>query len=195
MLDMCHDTEYSHHATHVAGDAICMDAAIEYVWEDTEKWVYSIVHEFIRHHGGDFHELLANASIYFVRAHQSYDSDFGSWTNWVRYKVWKGLIDDLRNEMRWRERNSQLAEIDALMIEGRGDLHFSLGELLAQLSSDAVIAIHFALNPPPKLRLVADINGGGPDNIRAALRQHLRSELNWSHNRVRSVMEEIRGAL
>lgn len=165
-------------------------------YTDVEKLVYSTVHEFIGRYGGEFEELVSEANLAFVIAYHRYTDGTSKFSYWVRYIIWKLLLEQQRNKLRRSppQPNVSLHGDDGEIVFDRGDHpQFCLMEFLDELTEDAKIVTLLAVDTPLGLTKQMVEKGGSGMQRRAVLRDYLEG-LGWTAERIKESFTEI-GAL
>jgi hypothetical protein len=166
------------------------------------KWTHEDVHglivdtavKFARQYGGEVDELVAEAQLLFMKNWRRYNPDCGSFSNFIRYYTWKGLLDTARKVAKDRARCVSMprAELDRAAVADRA----TLGARLGELSADAQYVASLALRPPPDVRLSAAGRRGmeHPGSIRRAMIEFLE-DMGWAGARVAEAFAEVKEAL
>lgn len=167
-----------------------MDATMnpETAWPELEPVVRRTVGAFVRRYGGRFDDLLADASLYYMRAFETYVD--GPFEPHLRRWVWYGLFDEYRTQLRRAVAHRAVGGevVDALVDTMR------CYDWTADLSEDATTALRLVLDTPADLLAVATGKGGQPRNWRSSLRDYL-GRLGWTAARITDSFSEIQDAL
>lgn len=168
-------------------------------YEDVEKLIFSTANRFVRKYGViDPEEAVAVGHEIFMRITNPndpihYRRERGSFSNWLRYKHEKALL-----EMREREasRHARLprAYPNLERQASREPAPGRLLELLDELTTDARIVARLALNAPMDVRLGAIERGGSMRAVKDALKEYLTLS-GWSVDRIENCFDEITAAL
>lgn len=142
---------------------------------------------FKRRYGGNVAEMQSAANEYFVQACLDHDPRKTPFKQYVRWKVWYGLLKE------W-ERNKDFRNCCQLWDQ---DLHarpqFSLRALLVEVSQDAAAVIRLVIEPPLEVIILAK-KRGWPKDLREALVTYLSGH-GWDQSRIENSFREIGEAL
>jgi hypothetical protein len=162
--------------------------AIATTYEDMEMLIFDTVHKFIHQNGGDFDDLIGQASLSFMYAWQTRDRSKAKFTTWLRWVVWHDLLTLVRN----RARHAGKVVFTDLDPEAfAAPREFDKVEFLDSLGDDAWFVAKCVLDTPRELRWLMERE---PLMIRVALREYLRA-LKWEAQRIRQAFTEIRQML
>lgn len=168
-----------------------MDAVLDpgAEWGKLEPVVRGTVGAFVRRYGGRFDDLLADASVYYMRAFESYTGDVNLEAHLRRW-VWYGLFDEYRTRVRRSVAHREVGgEVLDTLVDTMHCLDWTEG-----LSEDAATAVRLVLDAPADLLAMAKGKGDQPRNWRSSLRDYL-GRLGWTAARITESFEEIRDAL
>ena len=203
-----------------------MSAAIEYdaaceTWNDVERLVYFAVWKFYRtYHWGDLEELFSIARYEFVTARPEYDPERNdSFEAYIYFKVWKRLLETMRETMRTGRRYRDAVDTEDVEIPERQraddfNLDVFLSELPRQLSEEAQALLRIVLEAPQDVVLALncrirdlpetkqqDIVVGRHQtkkasrrHVQAAFREYL-TDLGWTRRTITDTFAEIGRAL
>ncbi len=167
---------------------------IDQTYPKVERMVQQIVWRFRANHGGEFDELMAEASLHFVRAYEEYEEGHGATPlTWVRFKVTKGLLETAR-QMSKREALLPRTELDWDCQPQPS--RFDIERFLADLSEDAQTTVRLIIEPPPDVIFNAHQSYGpnNPQSLRAAVEEFL-ADIGWGVERITESFSEIAEAL
>jgi hypothetical protein len=167
----------------------CLDTA----YEDVEHLVTRTVADFIRRYGGDYNELRGEAHAMFMLAYNRFEPDRfqASFSTYVRWVVWKGLLELQRRTMRHK---GKVSFTDADLDLHHASRDFNLLEFLDDLSDDAATLVRLVLDTPRGLACIIEREGATPQVYKSVLKEYL-SGLGWTGKRVTESFKEIRKAL
>lgn len=150
--------------------------AVTETYLDVQKFIYSIVHQFVRQYGGEFADLCADANIGFMDAVNKWDASKAAFTTYLRIRIWAVLIDRRRKEL---SRNARCGRINMdLTTVGNRDNSFSLDKFTEELSEDG--------------RVMAEAAVRNPDIVsKAGLSRHFK-QMGWNQSRIQSAFDEVR---
>jgi len=180
---------------------LAWDASGE-TYEDVKLLIDSQVHKFFAYYGqdyvkslcGPFEELRADCDQAFMTAYLSYKEEYGKFSSWVAYKVWKFMLDALRRGAS-RERVTARYRKE---VESRPTTtsNFNLFTFMRSLPDDAREVVRLAiLDTPGEVFLyLAEKRTNSPKLVRGALREYLR-DLGWARRRVTESFRQIQEAL
>lgn len=155
-------------------------------FEEVKRLIYSTCIKFQRKYGGDVEELASEANVYFMEAYITYDLSKGPFSQWVRFRVSRCLLETVRNAAR---RNSRL---------GRVALDLTTVPVTAKNMTADVKALVEVLPIEEaeivEMVLAAPTQGLKPETVRAELRRHLK-ERGWSKTRIKQAFDSIASAL
>lgn len=168
--------------------------AIELSYENMEKLIQRICHDFWRCYKGSPDEILSEACEHFMRAYYSHDPELSQFSTWMRKVVWYGLLETKVAKAACAQKRQGL-HVDTLQSRYKFDLEQFIGEL----SADGATAVRTALNPPIwVLRIMKRGKGTKPGPKRKAAQRAIRQVLSnkgWEDSRINKAFEEVRGAL
>ena len=176
--------------------ALLMDGLTE-TYLDTSRIIDQTVKRFVRLFGGNYHDLRAEADLFYIQAYDSHTSRLSSFPTWLRIKVWRGLQEYMRTHIArdnrcprvWRDFN----------VEPAKDLEpFDLSDFLdsrPDLSPDARELITLVIQPPLPVRVNTSERGEEtPWHITLGVREYLR-DCGWNKSRMDKAFAEVRGVL
>jgi hypothetical protein len=175
--------------------------AIECTHEEVNGLVIDTALQFSKAYGGETDELVAEARLLFMKCYWRYvnhyrktGSNDGTFTHYIRMKIWYGLLDNARRIARRRKRLTPGVDLSAL--SARQGSSFTPEAFVANLSDDAAYVARLALDPPTPVRQRAASKRGeqAPSSIRAAVVEFLK-DVGWGAGRIRTTFREIREAL
>jgi hypothetical protein len=179
--------------------ATMAEQAAEWTYEDVRDLINSVCWNFKKQYGGDFDELKSEAHLYYQRAFILHKPKHGPFPQWVRFRIWKNLLDNARQIARTNARHERLP-MCANEVQLRASYtpsDFDLAEFMEGLSKDARIVIRLTVNMPwADIHRPALLSGGKPRNFRATIRRALLDlEGWWDRKRVAEAFNEIGDAL
>ena len=165
--------------------------AVSETYLDVEKLIFHTVHRFVKAYGGDFDEYRSDANLAYMDAYQTYHRSKGTFEAWVRFKVWKRLLEVLRTKI---GRNNRLprveADLEAMPVHAEPN-PFWLSDFLAELSDDARAVVELILDSPQSIEQSIRKRGGDtPHNIKAAVKEFLK-DVGWAAGQVTDSFLEI----
>lgn len=134
-----------------------MDAVVQRIltenYKDVELLIYDTVHRFLDRYGAcqgerrrqEAQELIAEANLLFLEAYQRYDDSKGNFPSWVRYFIYKQLLERCRRQCM---RNKRLKQRDVdleMAIHAKERSQFDLGDFFDELSDDARAIVKLTL--------------------------------------------------
>lgn len=168
------------------------NTALTETYAEVREAVVGTARKFQARYGGDSQELLAQANLLFVTAVRDYLPDRGQFLPWLRFRVWTGLAEMTREELRrHKSRNSGL-DVDTIPRKAPS----GLTALLVDLSNDARALIALLLDPPPAALFNARVFGSPrvPDNLFDGVCTML-SACGWGDERLDLAIREVEEAL
>ena len=177
---------------------------------DVEQLIYSTIHAFKKRTASSeqFDELLSVAGLAYAKAARSYSRAGGrSFASWIRLKVWHGLMDKHRKDMR-RAGIVRIIPFSVIENERKQDNQKAVefeDEIVQQdsdtfnpdsLTPDAAQVVKLVLNPPPDVSVDAVLQDENerPGSLRSAVIQYLQ-DIGWSFGRILESLREIGDAL
>ncbi len=157
------------------------------------NYLHRLCHSFQRRNGGDYEELLEEASLAYVEARNNFNPEKGvkfisylHWIVWGRLKDWK----------RRRDSENKRLEIKDFQDSYIPDRVNRIEVIERECSADARVAMMIALNPPLDVVAIARRGRGetSPYSMRNAIKEHL-TELGWAMSRIWQAFGEIQEAL
>jgi hypothetical protein len=162
-------------------------------YTDVERLIHHTVHSFVKRFGGDYDELRSDANTLFMEADESYTEDKGSYSNHIRYRVWMGLLEDMRKRIARQNRLPRKGVDLRLYVAPFARPQFDQAEVEKRLSEDARAVLRLVLDSPidveASLTQHGNIRTGG--SWRRALREFLR-DVGWSMSRVTESFNELK---
>lgn len=163
----------------------------EETYEEVKNLIRKEVWRVVGKYGGDFDDLMAEASTIYMAAYDSFDPASGSrFTTWLSNNLRWGLLDRVGERVRHNQRTSPVDE-QQLSKEYRD---WSPPDLLDELNEDAKLVVMLVIDTPEEIARIYTSKGGQPRNFRSTLRDHL-AELGWTTARIAESFAEIRQAL
>lgn len=175
-------------------------AIIATSYTDVTRLLDDTVNKFVCRYGGEFDEYRSIANELFMEArkrwHDHYDR-FGyhrsSFTNWLRYFVWKQLLERVRTAA---TRNNRLPRVYDYPLEEAAECRsgvFCLDDY--ELSPRAKQVASMVFQPPIDIRDAMRSSGrdmitASPTQIRKYIRLYLK-ELGWPAQTIAETFEEI----
>jgi hypothetical protein len=166
--------------------------AIAETYADLRLLVYQLTHRFARRYHIEFEDLISESHVIFVKACQRYDPTGGmSISSWVYSKLWWGLIDHMKREMRHHLAHRHENIDDHQHIEsGREAPDFLIG-VRNELNFDASAIISLIVNANNDLAIVCKWNNvrrkGG---FKKAIKEHLY-DMGWTREEVKQSFKDI----
>lgn len=114
------------------------------LWHSHEKLVQWTCWRILRRYGGDFDELFSEALVLYVEAVNSFEESRGSMSNWITFKVFKGLQESKRVQARRLRITGPMESVPTSIGEQEGFLE-GLWKNLSHESRD-VLGILFDLD-------------------------------------------------
>lgn len=170
--------------------------AIDCTYDDVRGLIIDTACKFRDAYGGDLDELIGEAELIFVQRYRRREPGKGTFENWIRYKIWNGLLDEARKIAKRRVRAPmELADLDAVAAREPAP-PWALAEFLGALGEDAAYVAGLALDPPIDVRLSAAQRHGeqNPRSIRLAVAEFLK-DMGWAAGRIAESFNEIREVL
>jgi hypothetical protein len=168
--------------------------AAEETFQDTEGLIVSTINDFHVRYGGDRDEQRSKALELFCLTRRSYDREVAEFTTYLRFRIWKGLLEELRTTI-GRDRRLTRVYTDLDQVELPSE--FDLDEFCSRLTPAATAVVKLLFDPP--LDMVVELGGrdwgGVPGTrIRSALTRYLK-DLGLKSGMIRDIFTEIRGKL
>ena len=163
----------------------------ECAYEDMRGLITEVTKRFIKKHGGDFYEHLAEANYRFAIALDDYDPNRAQFTTFIWHRIYGGLCD--YRKRRWRKPELYIEELVEHDWSIRKNYNF-LVDFMDMLDKDARIVVRHVMQPDLTLRMILDQKQG----LRAArrgLREYLRLKYRWGYNRIDDAFWDITSAL
>lgn len=173
----------------MANTATTLAATREQNYVDVSRLVNKLAWNYVKTHGGDFDEVLAQANEAYVMAAASYVPEKSRFTTWVYQQVWFRL-----RKIR-RGRSVRTVELTEEALEQREAKTNWLECLMAEISDDARTVVRVLVESPTDV--LKALFGARPCGVKARkkLLRHMRREHGWSIARVLSAFSEIKEAL
>lgn len=163
--------------------------ASEETYQEVEMLVYDTAHKFVRRYGGEIDETIAEANAHYMAAYDTYDENKGSFSSWVRFRIWNGLMETVRKRLMRKARCAPV-EID-LSLQPVSPSHFHLFEFMDELSEDSQEVVSVIIQTPG---VVFREEGGDSKSPRDTLRTYLK-KLGWGAFRITECFQEIAAVL
>lgn len=156
--------------------------------------IHDTAWRFKERYGGDIEELKSDANLLFVQAINSYDETRALMSTWVRFKIWKGLL------------NIQIRGHKKQAFTFVGDVEFTnqhytpkssfayITELYEQVGADTRFLIQITLCPPEGITQEDLEKGFGKRVSRKVIKQNLRS-IGWSWKRIKETFRELQSII
>ena len=166
-----------------------MKASIARSYHEHKAWVIRTAISFQDLYGGDLDEIIAEATLHFVKACYAYCPEKAAMTNWTRVCMWNGL-------KRWsyKEHKNKFLRIpkDVVIIDPNNSIQsIELFDWLKGLDDDAAVVARLLLDTPPELKQLLHDE---PRQIINSLRKYLVNK-NWSENRVNKTVRRLKSTL
>lgn len=177
----------------------------EVTYLDTTRLIDYQVSRFYKEYGkewvtrllGPFEEVRSQADLFFMHAYDSYDASIATFNTHLGYKVWKGLLSMLRNEIKRRKR-SKLEDRELEELSARPMPEFRLQEFMHKLPEDAREVVRLiCIDTPIEVYVTMAQNklrGQTPAAMREAVREYLR-DMGWAAVQVTTSFKQITEAL
>lgn len=172
------------------------EAALTDTFEDVEKLIYDTVHQFNRRYGVDVEESIGVGKEIFMKVltapigRGGYDPTRGSFTNWLRFKVWHELLE--RKEREARD-YSRLKRVDAELgvVADRTPPLGRWAEIRDELSTDAKMVAHVFLDPPLDVKAsLMEMGRPTPFRMQRAVMDFFTT-MGWTRDRVLESFGEL----
>ncbi len=163
--------------------------AAEETYLEVENLIRKQVWGLVKTYGGDFDELMAEASYLFIAAYNDWPGDipFTTWCgNWIRW----ALIDQLRVRISHQRHYTHVD--DELIVKKTSD--WRPADFIEELSEDASLVVQLVFETPAEIASVIACKGGQPRNYRSTIRSYLCS-IGWTTRRITETFAEIGKAL
>lgn len=187
-----------------------LEAAKEETYMDVHLLLCDIVHKFQSKHGGDYEELKSEANYLFLLAYDSYKDAKSQFSTWVYFRVWKGLLDYWKKEIKLRKNvifgeitdspknNSSFQTHNTIYTKTEkttgGEASHFLFHLKNSVSMESCDIINLLVDMPSDLFIMINENRINKTNIKRCLRKHLR-DYGWTVSQITECFIEIRKAL
>ncbi len=148
---------------------------------------------FQKGNGGDFDELMSEASLAYVQARNGFDPSKGAkFSSWL-YQIVRGRLMDWKRKQ--YSKRIPLSEDDPNTVSVNQKMSL-IDAIRQECSPDSGVVVQLILNPPIDVILTARQwrSEKSPISLRIAVEQHLR-ELGWAVSRVWQAFGEIQEAL
>lgn len=181
-------TDILHRVSPLSG---CMRLNAEETYIEVENLIRKEVWRIIGKYGGDFDDLMTEASAIYLVAYDSFGTSSGTkFTTWLVNNLRWGLIDKVRNRINHERRFSV---IDDQQIS-KNYRDWKPSDLIDELHEDAKLVAKLVLDTPEEIMQVYMGKGGQPRNFRSTIRDYL-IEMGWTASRISESFAEIRQAL
>lgn len=178
--------------------AVANNFGVSETWTDVEDLVHFTINQFQRRYplAGDHEELLSQSHQIFMRAYRTYKRKNGKFSNWLRFLLWKILLEDVRRRSMRQARLCRVAvDVDTI---GKETERFDIDEYAAEhkLSEDAKTVVRLTVDAPMEVLISLQQRGGkqSPRTVQASVREFL-VDMGWSTHRVTESFLEISKAL
>ena len=170
---------------------ITLDATTETYW-DIKNLIFDTVWKFQQRYGGDFDEMVAEANLIYIQAFLSHNPNKSQFSTWLRFILWKGLID-FKRFIREENKHIKIEHFEEIenFYSYPAPLYIPFWDLVSGLSDDAKTIVQLILEPPEIMQSAALKKGTAPCNVKRALRIHLSYILGWSANQIKESFAEI----
>ena len=158
---------------------------VEETLDNVSKWI-------VRKFGGHYDDVRADANYFFLQALDRYDPVHGPIEKWVRFRVYKNLLE-VRSQELQRASKKKAVRLDAIAVK-QGTV-FNVGEFLDGLTKDGRVVVSLALETPQEVqRALVRYGGDKPHHIRWAVWEVLKQR-GWSVKRATVTFKEVKEAL
>lgn len=173
-------------------------------YNDVADLIKITVRAFVKRHGGNYDDLLADANTAYMLGFDAYThrhtngrAIHANFENEIRRWVWFELFDNHRVRTQHRCKVKVVIANDEFIgerIDYRNHDMCRVVDLMESLSPDARQAAELVVNTPEELAHAARRRGGTDRNMRSVIRQHLAG-LGWAPGRINAAFEEVAAAL
>ena len=153
---------------------------------DVKNLIYDTAHKFKRQYGGDVEEYISIGNLAFVNAYDSYHEKHAGFVTWVRFIMWKTLLNHINKERRSKRSRPK----DRIISEQCRPLI----ELLDELDDDAKNVTELILSTPADLHELFQLTDGSGRQIKQTLSTYL-TNTGWSAARIHAAFTRIKVAL
>ncbi len=191
-------SRYSHERNHTVPVTTLRQRAAKDTYEESQPLILATAKKFARRYGGRYQDWMENINGFFMVAWKDFDNrrqDFPTYLKWV---VWKGMLEELRNRMRRGTRVTYHPNEDIDFVIAPGG--FRLHDLTDGMTDDAKLVVDCVLNPPIDVTAFAlsrrrkRNTAVTPAMTRDAIREYLEM-IGWSSIRISLAFIEVRKAL
>jgi hypothetical protein len=160
-------------------------------YEDIQLLIYHTVKKFIKHHGGDFDEMVSEANLLFVRMYKGefakYDPNKGtSFSTWFRYNLWMSLKTFRNRQI--KKQDNQIIEITEPAVYYSD---FSISELRQRISAEAKEVLNLILHTPVELLEMIQSTGGRVIRVKKCISNYLKKyKPSYSSNKIFKEIEK-----
>lgn len=172
--------------------------SIDERFEEVRLVFFGVCDKFWRKYGGDFEDVISKGHELFMEILISHDPRRSELGADVRFRVWKGLLEDREAEARRRRLFPIDPRPDLDLIEARPDLgQFDIKSFLEDLTTDVQTVVRLALDTPRPVAKAAAARGGKMGyyaDLRHAIKQYLLTA-GWSQRRVYGGFAGVREAI
>lgn len=169
------------------------EIARDETYDEVKGLIEGLVKKFQYRHGGEFDELMGEASILYTELYRNYQRKY-PFEQAIKFVVWKGLLSKAR---KIASRNSNLPRLHVEDLGGMVDRHhFDFERFKFEVSEDAATVAKIAVECPERVEALAMQRRGlnSPSSMRAAITIYLR-DLGWTAARIAESFLEIGSAL
>jgi hypothetical protein len=154
-------------------------------WSKHEGLARTITWRVVREYGGDYEELFSESLVLFVQACKTWEKDKGSLSNWLAWKIYRGLQERKRTEARHKSITGPIADGELLGSLFHHDKNIDL--IWKDLSDDSRLVLHILFGMDVKFR--------NTSLVRMSLRLKVQKETGWGNHKVTNCFREIEAAL
>lgn len=165
------------------------DGPITETYRGVEALIHKIVHDFARKNGQyhNYDEMVSEANLAFLKAYERHDRYRGSFSTVLSTAVKNRLIDFLRKERKWTERN-RISDAEEIKTGISDPVTYDAPPV--SLSDQAAFVVRMVLSSPPCVRRQLEKKGKTPRTWKKAIRDHLLN-LGWSVEAIAEGFEEV----
>ncbi len=166
---------------------------IDKTYKDVQFLIYHTVKKFIKHHGGDFDELVSEANLLFVRMYKGdfakYNPNKGaSFSTWFRYNLWMNLKTYRSRQIK---KQSDQITIKTTVEPSVSYSDFSISELRQRISTEANEVLNLILHTPAELLEMIQSTGGRVIRIKKCISNYLKKHRpSYSANKIFKEIEK-----
>lgn len=158
---------------------VVVSAWVQY--EDLVKWT---VWKIVRKYGGDFEELYSEALVHFTEAVQCYEPYCGKLSNWISFRVYKGLQEIKRTQARRLRITGAVGRAEDNLVNAKRDFW---SEINRAISVEAQQVLEVLLHVESR----GKYNGKNWSILKAATRSVLKKEHGYTNDLVNLCYSEI----